>query len=246
MTLAQRLYEGIELGDEGPVGLITYMRTDSTRIADEALAEVRAYISDRFGAEFLPEEPAVYKSAKLAQGAHEAIRPTSMKYDPETVRRLLEQGPRRKPRSRAKTAPPSPRGPGRGVDHERDVDDLVKLYALIWNRFVASQMKPAVYDQTTVDIDRGAAQLRANGQVMKFAGYTKVYEVAETDDAKAEAAEVAQASWAPAKVSSNRAAPSAPAEACICQAARPRPMNVSRCRLISSATTDCISGCEVS
>jgi len=175
MTLAQRLYEGIELGDEGPVGLITYMRTDSTRIADEALAEVRAYISDRFGAEFLPEEPAVYKSAKLAQGAHEAIRPTSMKYDPETVRRLLEQGPRRKPRSRAKTAPPSPRVPGRGVDHERDVDDLVKLYALIWNRFVASQMKPAVYDQTTVDIAAGRLGLRATGQVMKFAGYTQVY-----------------------------------------------------------------------
>src|SRR5262245_437815 len=174
MTLAQRLYEGIELGDEGPTGLITYMRTDSTRIADEALAEVRSYIGDRFGKEFLPDEPAVYKSAKMAQGAHEAIRPTSMKYDPETVRRLLEKGPSKKPR-KGKTLPPGSREEHREIGRERDIDEMVRLYALIWNRFVASQMKPAVYDQTTVDIAAGRLGLRATGQVLKFPGYTQVY-----------------------------------------------------------------------
>jgi DNA topoisomerase I len=165
MALAQRLYEGVELGAEGPVGLITYMRTDSTRISDDALAAVRGHIQDTYGADFLPAEANVYKVRGRAQEAHEAIRPTLMEWTPERLREALASHP--------------------------EANELLKLYTLIWQRFVASQMVPAVYDQTTVDIDRGRARLRATGQVMKFPGYTKVYEVAETDDAKAEAAEQA-------------------------------------------------------
>src|SRR5205814_5760434 len=86
MGLAQRLYEGVEMGDEGPIGLITYMRTDSTRISDDALGEVRAYVGEKYGATFLPPEPVVYKTKKGAQDAHEAIRPTGLKYDPATGR----------------------------------------------------------------------------------------------------------------------------------------------------------------
>ncbi len=156
MALAQRLYEGLELGEEGPVGLITYMRTDSTRIADDALNEVREYIGQNFGADYLPEQPVVYKTSKKAQDAHEAIRPTSMQYTPEMVARALAE---------------HAEGP-----------DLVKLYTLIWNRFVACQMTAAVYDQTTVDIERGKAVLRANGQVMKFPGFTRVYLEQEGDE----------------------------------------------------------------
>ncbi|MEM9487555.1 MAG: type I DNA topoisomerase [Myxococcota bacterium] len=162
MALAQRLYEGLELGDEGPVGLITYMRTDSTRTSDDALAEVRSFIDQKYGDGYLPEKPHTYKSGKRAQDAHEAIRPTSMKHTPEVVARALADHPEGK--------------------------ELVKLYTLIWQRFVASQMTPAVYDQTGVDITCGRAVLRATGQVLKFAGFTKVYTARETDDAKAEAA----------------------------------------------------------
>jgi DNA topoisomerase-1 len=161
MALAQRLYEGLELGEEGPVGLITYMRTDSTRISDDALMEVRQFIGARWGADYLPADPVIYKTAKSAQDAHEAIRPTSMELSPERVARLIE--------------------------HPESAD-LVKLYTLIWNRFVACQMQPAIYDQTTVDIERGQATLRATGQVMKFPGYTAVYLEQETDDEVAEKA----------------------------------------------------------
>jgi DNA topoisomerase-1 len=174
MALAQRLYEGVELGDEGPTGLITYMRTDSTRVSDDALAAVRQHISDLYGAEYLPEAPNTYGNKERAQDAHEAIRPTLMEWTPERVTQALAE---------------HPEGP-----------ELTKLYTLIWQRFVASQMVPAVYDATTIDIDRGAAQLRATGQVLKFAGYTKVYEVAETDDAKAEAAESADRLLPPLEV----------------------------------------------
>ncbi|MGE0546436.1 MAG: type I DNA topoisomerase [Kofleriaceae bacterium] len=167
MALAQRLYEGVELGAEGPTGLITYMRTDSTRVSDDALTAVRQYVTDTYGKDYLPDEPNTYGNKARAQDAHEAIRPTLMEWTPEKVAAAL-----------AETQHP-------------EANELVKLYTLIWQRFVASQMVPAVYDATTVDIDRGAAQLRATGQVMKFPGYTKVYEVAETDDAKAEAAESA-------------------------------------------------------
>jgi DNA topoisomerase I len=174
MALAQRLYEGVELGAEGPTGLITYMRTDSTRISDDALAAVRQHINEVYGAEYLPEEPNTYGNKERAQDAHEAIRPTLMEWTPERVAQALAEHP--------------------------EGTELTKLYTLIWQRFVASQMVPAVYDATTVDIDRGAAQLRATGQVLKFAGYTKVYEVAETDDAKAEAAESADRLLPPLEV----------------------------------------------
>ncbi len=163
MALAQRLYEGVELGAEGPTGLITYMRTDSTRISDDATAAVRGFIKDTYGDDYLPAEPVTYGNRERAQDAHEAIRPTLMEWSPDRVRDALVNNP--------------------------EGNDLVRLYTLIWQRFVASQMVPAVYDRTTIDIDRGNATLRATGQVMKFAGYTKVYEVSETDDAQAEAAE---------------------------------------------------------
>jgi DNA topoisomerase-1 len=181
MALAQKLYEGVDLGEEGPVGLITYMRTDSVRISDDALGEVRQYIAGRYGADYLPAEPVVFKISKQAQGAHEAIRPTSMRFDPETVRRLLIAPLLDKDAEGA-----------HGVNvHDKldDYEDMLRLYTLVWNRFVACQMTPAVYDQTSVDIAAGRATLRANGQVMKFAGFTRVYLEAETDDEAAQRAE---------------------------------------------------------
>src|SRR5881296_3968267 len=120
MTLAQQLYEGVDIGKEGPTGLITYMRTDSTRIAREAAEEARQVIRERFGAEYLPATPNVYKTQKAAQEAHEAIRPTSAARDPETLRQYLEP-------------------------------DVHRLYQLIWNRFIASQMVPAILDVTRVE-----------------------------------------------------------------------------------------------
>jgi DNA topoisomerase-1 len=150
MMLAQKLYEGMELGDEGSVGLITYMRTDSTRVSNDALDEVRALIGDRYGADYRPPAPNFYKSKKDAQDAHEAIRPTSALRTPESVAKYV-------------------------------AEDELKLYRLIWMRFVASQMTPAVFDQTSIDIDAkgkdGAAYLfRATGSVPKFDGFLKVYE----------------------------------------------------------------------
>jgi DNA topoisomerase-1 len=150
MMLAQRLYEGIEIGKEGAVGLITYMRTDSTRISTDAIADVRHYITGQYGAPFLPESPNIYKSKKDAQDAHEGIRPTSMAFSPEVVEKYLQE-------------------------------DEMKLYRLIWNRFVASQMMPALYDQTTIDVAATGPQngteyiFRATGSVLKFDGYLKVY-----------------------------------------------------------------------
>jgi DNA topoisomerase-1 len=144
MGLAQKLYEGIEIGDEGLVGLITYMRTDSVRVSLGAIDSARDYIKDRFGADMLPEKPVLYKGKKDAQDAHEAIRPTSMAYPPEKVEAYLDK-------------------------------DMHRLYELIWKRFVASQMKPAVFDQTSFDIEAGKYLLRATGQVMKFPGFISVY-----------------------------------------------------------------------
>ncbi|HYL80136.1 MAG TPA: type I DNA topoisomerase, partial [Candidatus Acidoferrum sp.] len=144
MQVAQQLYEGIELGDAGAVGLITYMRTDSTRISPEAQAEVRQFIGDRYGAEFLPERPPTYRSGKGAQEAHEAIRPTSVLREPAQLAPYLTR-------------------------------EQLALYTLIWNRFVASQMRPAVFDATTVDIAAGRFTFRATGQHMKFAGFMQVY-----------------------------------------------------------------------
>jgi len=162
MALAQRLYEGLELGEEGPVGLITYMRTDSVRLSDDAVTAARTYITDRYGEDYLPEKPVEYKNKKSAQDAHEAIRPTDTKYDPETLARLLKE-----------TGNP-------------EAPELLKLYTLIWNRFIASQMTPAVYDQTTIDIARGRVTLRATGQILRFAGFTAVYTEKTSDDDKNE------------------------------------------------------------
>jgi DNA topoisomerase-1 len=150
MMLAQRLYEGVELGKEGALGLITYMRTDSTRVSEDALRDARAYIAVKYGPEFLPESANVYRSKKDAQDAHEAIRPTSMEHSPDDVAKFL-------------------------------AEDELKLYRLIWNRFVASQMTPAVFDQTTVDIgargkDASDYLFRTTGSVLKFGGFLKVYE----------------------------------------------------------------------
>jgi DNA topoisomerase-1 len=151
MMLAQKLYEGVELGaDEGAVGLISYMRTDSPRVSDDALEEVRGLITERWGADYRPATPNLYKGKKDAQDAHEAIRPTSSLRTPDVVAPFL-------------------------------AEDEAKLYKIIWNRFVASQMTPAVFDQTTIDVDvqgkDGAAYMfRATGSVPKFDGFLKVYE----------------------------------------------------------------------
>jgi DNA topoisomerase-1 len=144
MMIAQQLYEGVELPGEGSVGLITYMRTDSTRVSDQALTEVREYIGTKFGADYVPEKPTMYRAKADAQDAHEAIRPTFMQYDPETVRPHL--------------AP-----------------DQYYLYRLIWNRFVASQMPPATFDETTVDIEAADYTFRVKGSVPKFPGWMAVY-----------------------------------------------------------------------
>ena len=151
MMIAQQLYEGIQLPDEeAPIGLITYMRTDSVRIADDALSEVRSQIKTQYGDAFVPEQPNRYKVKSSAQDAHEAIRPTSMKYSPESVRAYLSA-------------------------------DQFYLYRLIWNRFVASQMTPATFDDTTVDIAAADYIFRAKGSVPKFAGWLAVYETAKDE-----------------------------------------------------------------
>ena len=157
MMIAQRLYEGVELGEEGSVGLITYMRTDSTRVSNEALAEVREYITAQYGKDYLPESANVYKEKKAAQAAHEAIRPTSAMRHPDQIKQYLKE-------------------------------DEYKVYKLIWQRFVASQITPAIFDQTTVDIDaKSGAEtfwFRVTGSVLKFDGFLKVYE--ESKDVKDE------------------------------------------------------------
>jgi len=144
MGLAQGLYEGREMGDRGAVGLITYMRTDSTRVADEAVAEVRDLIAATYGADSVPEKANTYPSKKGAQDAHEAIRPTTFDLPPDAVKDFLPA-------------------------------DEHKLYKLIWDRFVASQMKPAVFDVTQVDVENGPYVLRATGRVMKSPGFLAVY-----------------------------------------------------------------------
>jgi len=165
MSIAQRLYEGVELGPEGSVGLITYMRTDSTRIAQEALDEVRAFIRTNYHADYLPTRPRVFKKAAGAQDAHEAIRPTSLTYAPQAIKKYL-----------------SP--------------DEFRLYQLIWNRFVASQMAAALFDVTTIDILCGPYTFRAQGKVMKFRGYTILYQEVQDDEGEegqaAQLPEVAQ------------------------------------------------------
>jgi DNA topoisomerase-1 len=148
MTLAQQLYEGIEIGTAGATGLITYMRTDSPRISQEAMTDARQVISERFGQEYLPGTPNVYKTQKAAQEAHEAIRPTSAARDPESIKQYLEE-------------------------------DQYHLYKLIWNRFIASQMVPAILDVTRVESSPLDTQeryvFRSSGTVVKFPGHTIVY-----------------------------------------------------------------------
>jgi len=160
MQIAQGLYEGIDLGkDGGAVGLITYMRTDSTRLSPDAVQAAREYIGQRYGAEWVPAQPNVFKSKKNSQDAHEAIRPTSLELTPDSVRRHLK-------------------------------DDQFKLYKLIWDRFLASQMTPAVYDQTSVDIEATAKDatvygLRASGRTLKFSGWLEAYGKGEIPKAAA-------------------------------------------------------------
>jgi DNA topoisomerase-1 len=148
MGVAQRLYEGVELGSEGLVGLITYMRTDSTRVSPDAITEARKWIEQTHGKDYLPAAPNTFKSKKDAQDAHEAIRPTGVAYHPDEIKQYLS-------------------------------DEQYRMYRLIWQRFVASQMVPAVFDQTTVDIIAKAGRnynFRVTGSVMKFDGFLKVYE----------------------------------------------------------------------
>jgi DNA topoisomerase-1 len=157
MGVAQRLYEGVDIGEEGPVGLITYMRTDSPRVAPEAVAGAREWIGKQLGAKYLPATENVYKGKKAAQDAHEAIRPTDASRTPESVARYL-------------------------------TEEQLKLYRLIWQRFVASQMTPAIFDVTTAKIAAVSAKtrktydFRLSGSVVRFDGFLKVYEVAEKDD----------------------------------------------------------------
>ncbi len=150
MMVAQELYEGIEVGEEGAVGLITYMRTDSVRISQQALDDARNYVNQEYGKEYLPGHPNFYKNKKSVQDAHEAIRPTSAFRTPESIQQYLNR-------------------------------DEFKLYSLIWGRFVASQMKPALFDETIITIEAGDYEFQASGQVMKFPGYLKVYQES-TDD----------------------------------------------------------------
>jgi len=153
MRVAQGLYEGREIGEHGTVGLITYMRTDSTRVADEAIAAVRDFIGNTYGKESLPGQPRKFKVAKQAQEAHEAIRPTNLAFPPEYVKPYI------------------------GADE-------LKLYTLIWNRFVASQMASAVFDTVRVDIEAGRYGFRANGSVLKFPGWLAVYHEARDEEAR--------------------------------------------------------------
>ena len=153
MMLAQRLYEGVELGDEGSVALITYMRTDSVRVSNDALAQVRDHIGSTYGPNYLPEKPNFFKSKKDAQDAHEAIRPTDVARTPDSVRKYLD-------------------------------DDMFKLYQMIWQRFVASQMVPAVFDQTTIDVAANDYTFRASGSVIKFDGYLAAYQAVKDEEEK--------------------------------------------------------------
>jgi DNA topoisomerase-1 len=145
MMIAQHLYEGVEIGAEGSVGLITYMRTDSTRVGDAALGEVRDFVKGQYGANYLPEKAIQYRSKKGAQDAHEAIRPTDVTRTPDSLAQYLKP-------------------------------EELKLYRLIWQRFVASQMMPALFDQTTIDIQAGRLVFRATGSVLTFDGFLKVYQ----------------------------------------------------------------------
>ena len=159
MQVVQGLYEGVEIGKEGAQGLVTYIRTDSTRLSEEAVAAVRDYIRQEYGDKFLPEEPNVFKGRATAQDAHEAIRPTDVLRTPESIRSYLS-------------------------------NDQYRLYRLIYNRFLACQMAPAVYDTVTVDVTGGDAVLRCSGERKTFAGFTSVYEESSDDEQTEKAAKI--------------------------------------------------------
>lgn len=144
MVVAQQLYEGLELGPGEPIGLITYMRTDSTRLAEEAIHEARHLIKDEFGTEYLPPQPRVFKNRKKAQDAHEAVRPTSVTREPKHIARFLSK-------------------------------DQLALYELIWKRFVACQMKSALFDKTSVTISAAPYTFQASGSLMRFSGFMALY-----------------------------------------------------------------------
>ena len=152
MSIAQQLYEGVDVEGEGTVGLITYMRTDSLRLSDEATSEARRLILSRYGEEYYPGSPRRFKSKGSAQDAHEAIRPSNPSLTPEAVRSSL-------------------------------TSDQYRLYRLIWNRFIASQMSAAVYDSVTADIESAGHVFRATSSTIKFSGFTAVYEEGRDDDA---------------------------------------------------------------
>jgi len=155
MIVAQQLYEGLELGQEGSTGLVTYIRTDSTRVSDSARDEARKYIKERFGVPFVGKDEVRVSAKGKVQDAHEAIRPTSVSREPEQIKQYL-------------------------------TNDQYKLYKLIWSRFLASQMSPAIYDTTSIDISAGDYLFRATGSILKFPGYTKVYIEGRDDDVKDE------------------------------------------------------------
>lgn len=151
MAVAQQLYEGLDLPSEGTVGLITYMRTDSTRVSEVAQAEARSFVEAKYGTNHVPNTPRLYPTKGSAQDAHECIRPTSVARDPDSLKQQLSK-------------------------------DQYRLYKLIWERFIASQMSSAVLDTTTIDIVAGQAWFRANGSVLKFPGFMAVYIEGKDDD----------------------------------------------------------------
>jgi DNA topoisomerase-1 len=155
MAVAQQLYEGVEVGDEGSVGLITYMRTDSVRVAQDAQTEAREWVTGRLGPEYVPESPPVYRSRGSAQEAHEAIRPTTVGREPRVLASFLS-------------------------------GDQLELYRLIWERFLASQMLPAIYDTVSVDVEAGRCVFRAQGQTLRFKGFTAVYVESREEEEPAE------------------------------------------------------------
>lgn len=166
MTLAQQLYEGMELGELGATGLITYMRTDSTRLSPDAIKDARDYISSKLGENYIPKTPNEFKNKKNAQDAHEAVRPTSIQFTPEFVKPYL--------------------------DH-----DQFRLYELIWKRYLACQMEPAQYDQTTVEIDVKGTDgkpygYRATGSILRFPGFLAVWESPQEKEEKEDKEEVAE------------------------------------------------------
>jgi DNA topoisomerase-1 len=175
MKIAQQLYEGLDIGAEGMVGLITYMRTDSVRVAFSAIEEARFYIKDKFGKEYLPPEANVYKSKKAAQEAHEAIRPSSAAREPEAIKQYLTQ-------------------------------DQYRLYKLIWAKFVASQMKPAIMSVVSVDIEAvplsgvaGRYLFRASGSTVVFPGFKAAYDIEEEGEEKDKAPQGDAEAWPAAK-----------------------------------------------